>query len=63
MFGRRTDTRRTRSGGVFGGSNLRRAAIAGVGMLAMQWWRNRQAANRASRSDQPRVRDDMIQPS
>jgi len=63
MFGRRTDTRRTRSGGVFGGSKLRKAAIAGVGMLALQWWRNRQAGNRPGDSTEPRIRDDMVQPS
>jgi hypothetical protein len=62
MFGRRTDTRRTSGGGVFGGSNLRKAAIAGVGMLALQWWRNRQATNRPGGYDEPRVRDDMVQP-
>ena len=63
MFGRRTETRRTRSGGVFGGSNLRRAAIAGVGMLAMRWWRNRQATNRPGRFNDPYMRDDVVQPS
>jgi hypothetical protein len=63
MFGRRTDTRRTRSGGVFGGSNLRKAAIAGVGMLALQWWRNRQATNRPGGSREPDLRDDVVQPS
>jgi hypothetical protein len=30
-------------GGVFSGGALRRAAIAGLGMLALRWWRNRQA--------------------
>lgn len=61
MFGRRTDTSRTSSGGVFGSTNLRRAAIAGVGMLAMRWWRNRQAANRPAGTNESRLRDDMIQ--
>ena len=27
----------------FGSNKLRNAAIAGVGMLAWQWWRNRQS--------------------
>jgi hypothetical protein len=27
----------------FGGSNIRNAAIAGVGMLAWRWWKNRQS--------------------
>ena len=63
MFGRRTENRPTRSTGVFGGSNLRKAAIAGVGMLALQWWRNRQASNRPGRFNQPDTPDDLIQPS
>jgi hypothetical protein len=62
MFGRRTNTRRTRSGGVFGSSNLRKAAIAGVGMLAMRWWRNRQA-NRSGGMNQPDLRDDIVRPA
>jgi hypothetical protein len=62
MFGRRTETRGTR-GGVFGGTNLRKAAIAGVGMLALQWWRNRQAANRPSGRDSSIRSEDTIQPS
>jgi hypothetical protein len=62
MFGRRTDTRQARSGGTFGSSNLRKAAIAGVGMLALRWWRNRQAANRPGGMNQPGMRDDIVQP-
>jgi hypothetical protein len=27
----------------FGGSRMRNAALAGVGMLAWRWWKNRQA--------------------
>jgi hypothetical protein len=61
MFGRRTDTRRTRGSGVLGSSNLRKAAIAGVGMLALQWWRNRQA-KRPGELHEPDARDDMIRP-
>ena len=34
-----------RRGGAFSGSNLRNAAIAGLGMLAVRWWRNRQSSN------------------
>ena len=30
----------------FGGSRMRNAALAGVGMLAWRWWKNRQASNR-----------------
>lgn len=36
----------SRSGGAFGGRSLRGAAIAGLGMLAVRWWRNRQAPGR-----------------
>jgi hypothetical protein len=62
MFGRRTETRRTRSG-VFGGTNLRKAAIAGVGMLALQWWRNRQASNRPGVRNTSNRSEDVVQPS
>lgn len=48
MFGRRRPSRRTQRG-VFSGSNLRNAAIAGAGMLALRWWRNRQSTNRSPR--------------
>ena len=48
MFGRRRSSRRTQRG-VFSGSNLRNAAIAGAGMLALRWWRNRQSTNRSPR--------------
>ncbi len=47
MFG--LGKRSTRSGlgrgGVFSGGGLRRAAIAGLGMLAYRWWRNRHAGS------------------
>jgi hypothetical protein len=33
--------------GTFGPRNLRNAAIAGLGMLAVRWWRNRQSQNRS----------------
>jgi hypothetical protein len=48
MFGlgnRRSGARS--GGGTFGSRNLRNAAIAGLGMLAVRWWRNRQEAGRA----------------
>lgn len=41
-FGNRSSSRGA-SGGVFSGGALRRAAIAGLSMLAYRWWRNRQA--------------------
>jgi hypothetical protein len=51
MFGignRNQRGRRVRND-TFGGSNLRNAALAGVGMLAWRWWRNRQSnANQPS---------------
>jgi uncharacterized membrane protein YebE (DUF533 family) len=40
-FGNRYQGRRVRND-TFGGSRLRNAAIAGVGMLAWRWWKNRQ---------------------
>ena len=45
MFGLGNITRRRGRGGNFGRTSFRNAAIAGVGMLAMRWWRNRQAPN------------------
>ena len=48
MFGRR-NTGRRQQGGALNSSNLRKAAIAGVGMLALRWWRNRQSSSRTSR--------------
>jgi hypothetical protein len=52
MFGRRRVGRRTQRG-VFSGSNLRNAMIAGAGMLAVKWWRNRQNANRSPQTGEP----------
>jgi hypothetical protein len=40
-FGNRNRGRRVRND-TFSGSRLRNAALAGVGMLAWRWWRNRQ---------------------
>jgi hypothetical protein len=43
-IGNRSSGRRTPArGGVWSGGALRRAAVAGLGMLAYRWWRNRQA--------------------
>jgi len=43
-FGRRNWKRESyRNSGVFAPANLRRAAVAGLGILAYRWWRNRQA--------------------
>ena len=46
MFGFNRSRRRARSGGALSSTNLRKAALAGVGLLAMQWWRKRQASGR-----------------
>lgn len=40
LFGIGNRNRPVRRGGLLGG-NLRNAALAGAGMLAMRWWRNR----------------------
>ena len=50
MFGFRSTNRSTRTG-TFSGTNLRKAMIAGAGMLALRWWRNRQASSRRAPSD------------
>ena len=42
IFGSRNRGRRVRND-TFGGSRMRNAALAGVGMLAWRWWKNRQA--------------------
>jgi len=41
-IGNRNRGRKVRNN-TFGGTNLRNAALAGVGMLAWRWWRNRQS--------------------
>jgi hypothetical protein len=43
MFGFGNRNRNRVRNDTFGSSKLRKAAIAGVGMLAWQWWRNRQS--------------------
>jgi hypothetical protein len=42
-FGSRSNLtpRRSRGSGILRSGGLRRAAIAGLGMLAYRWWRNR----------------------
>lgn len=52
MFGLRNPGRRARRG-TFSGTNLRNAALAGVGLLAWKWWRNRQTPNRAPSDSTP----------
>ena len=52
MFGRRSTSRRPQRG-AFSSSKLRNAAIAGAGMLALRWWRNRQTSGRTSQSGEP----------
>jgi hypothetical protein len=46
-LGNRNRGRRVRND-TFGGSNIRNAAIAGVGMLAWRWWKNRQGSGNQS---------------
>jgi hypothetical protein len=43
MFGFGNRNRNRVQNDTFGSNKLRNAAIAGVGMLAWQWWRNRQS--------------------
>jgi hypothetical protein len=52
MFGFGNSPRRGRSG-TFSTSNLTKAALAGAGLLAAKWWRNRQTTDRtAQRAEQ-----------
>ena len=44
MFGFGSNRRQVRND-TFSPSRLRNAALAGVGMLAWRWWRNRQSSN------------------
>ena len=48
MFGIGNRDRRQVRNETFGGSNMRNAAIAGVGMLAWKWWKNRQQSSQQS---------------
>ena len=43
MFGLGNKDRRRVRNDTFGGNNMRNAAIAGIGMLAWQWWRKRRS--------------------
>jgi hypothetical protein len=43
-FGNTRSSRRQVRNDTFGGSRMRNAALAGIGMLAWKWWRNRQAS-------------------
>jgi hypothetical protein len=45
MFGIGSSKRRGRND-TFAPSRIRGAALAGLGMLAWKWWRNRQSAGR-----------------
>ena len=45
MFGFGNRDKRQARNDTFGGNNMRNAAIAGVGMLAWKWWRNRQQSS------------------
>lgn len=56
MFGFGNSPRRGRSG-TFSSSNLTKAALAGAGLLAAKWWRNRRTADRRTPrpEDQPEV--------
>jgi uncharacterized membrane protein YebE (DUF533 family) len=48
MFGMGNRDRRQVRNDTFGGNNMRNAAIAGVGMLAWKWWKNRQQSGQQS---------------
>ena len=50
MFGFGNRTRGRVRNDTFGSNKLRNAALAGVGMLAWQWWRNRQSNSQWSGS-------------
>jgi hypothetical protein len=50
MFGFGNRTRGRVRNDTFGSNKLRNAALAGVGMLAWQWWRNRQSSGQSSGS-------------
>jgi hypothetical protein len=50
MFGRGRTTRRNST---FSNARLRNAALVGAGMLALRWWRNRQARDRNPSPESP----------
>lgn len=47
MLGFGNSRRRTRNN-TFSSNRIRGAALAGLGMLAWKWWRNRQTSDRPS---------------
>lgn len=49
MFGFGNKRRKVRND-TFGPGRIRTAAVAGLGMLAWKWWRNRQSTERATGS-------------
>jgi len=54
MFGFGNSPRRSRGrSGTFSSSNLTKAALAGAGLLAAKWWRNRRTTERPSRAEPP----------
>jgi hypothetical protein len=61
MFGFRSNRRHFRND-TFSSSRLRNAALAGVGMLAWKWWRNRQSSTQP-RNYQDRPFSDTHTPS
>jgi hypothetical protein len=48
MFGFGNNNRRQVRNDTFGSSRVRNAMIAGAGMLAWRWWRNRQASGQTN---------------
>jgi uncharacterized membrane protein YebE (DUF533 family) len=60
MFGFGSNRRNVRND-TFSGSRLRNAALAGVGMLAWKWWRNRQSTQ--PKNYQDRAFSDTHSPS
>ncbi len=56
MFGFGTNRRQVRSSG-FGSSRMRNAAVAGIGMLAWKWWRNRQQSAQGTNKANPSYSD------
>jgi hypothetical protein len=62
-LGNRNRGRRVRND-TFGGSNMRNAALAGVGMLAWRWWKNRQGnANQTTHHQNQSFSDTTTRPA
>jgi hypothetical protein len=49
-FGNRNRQTTGRNTGVFSNTRLRNAALAGLGMMAFRWWRNRNAGGSGARN-------------